>query len=122
MSGDGYVLVIFWLVVGASIISFLWLRARMHTDKVLQSLAEKGLPILPELFRRAQTQDTRAIYLARGLILISVGLATALYFWAMSSGLFSPDENKHYLPFLGAFPLFPGIACIIIGLMHRPHD
>lgn len=113
---------LFFWILGAALISFLYFRARMHTDNVLQSLAEKGLPIPPELFRKTETGGARALYLARGGILVAVGLATIVFFWAMTSGNFGPrQQDALWLPFLGVFPLFAGIACVIIGLQ-RPND
>jgi hypothetical protein len=123
-----------FIVAGVVVIYILHYRARMHTDKVLQTLAEKGLPIPPELFRKADTRDARSLYFARGAILISVGLATIVFFCAMVSKTFDIDYSSnvamgrglipppHYLPFLGVFPLFAGIACLLIGYLQRPHD
>ncbi len=105
--------IVFFAMVGAVLISFLYYRARMHTDNVLQSLAEKGMPIPTELFRKADRQDARAPYFARGYILLSAGLATVIFFWAVTSGSFGPRlEDRLWLPFLGVFPLFVGIACL----------
>jgi len=126
--------VIFFSILGIALIFFLHYRARMHTDSVLQSMAEKGIPIPPEMFRKPDTRDMRAVYLARGAILISVGLATIVFFCAMISQTFGYDYSNwyikanglipppHYLPFLGVFPLFAGIACLLIGYLQRPHD
>lgn len=125
---------LFFIICGAVLIYFLHYRARMHTDKVLQSLAEKGVAIPPEMFRKADTRSMRSVYLARGAILIAVGLATIVFFCAMISTTFGYDYSSdlikanglipppHYLPFLGVFPLFAGIACLFIGYTQRPHD
>jgi hypothetical protein len=125
---------VFFSILGVALIYFLYFRARMHTDTVLKELAEKGIAIPPELFRKADTRDMRAIYLARGAILVSVGLATLVFFCAMVSETFGIDYSTnlakglglmpppHYLPFLAAFPLFAGIACLLIGYLQRPHD
>lgn len=118
-----------FLMVGAALICFLYFRSRMHTDNVLQSLAEKGLPIPTELFRKAEMQDMRARYIARGVILIAVGLATVTFFGAMIH--FDPPQQVSaaltlgtplWLPFLGAFPIFAGVAYLILGLLQRKHD
>jgi hypothetical protein len=125
---------IFFSILGVALIYFLYFRARMHTDTVLKELAEKSIAIPPEMFRKADTRDMRATYLARGAILISVGLATIVFFCAMISQTFGYDYSNwyikanglipppHYLPFLGAFPLFVGIACLLIGYLQRPHE
>jgi hypothetical protein len=120
---DFLIPIVFFTMIGAVLIAFLYYRAHMHTDKVLQSLAEKGMPIPTELFRKADMQSVRSQYLARGGILLSVGFATAIFFWAMTSGNFGPRlEDRLWLPFLGVFPLFGGIACIVIGISQRPHE
>src|ERR1700743_965090 len=96
-----------WTLIGSIIITFLVLRARMHTDKVLQSLAEKGLPIPPELWRKPDSRTLRTSRIERGTILIAVGAAAILFFWAMTSGQFGQRlDDALFLPFLGAFPLF----------------
>jgi len=124
---------LFFLISGVVLISFLFIRARMHTDNVLQSLAEKGQPIPAELFRKTERQDMRARYIARGIILIAVGLATVTFFGAMIH--FDPPEHvvvnptfvvdrgaPLWLPYLAAFPLFAGLAYLAIGLLQRPND
>jgi len=111
---------IFFMILGAALICFLYFRARMHTDTVLQNLAEKGTPIPPELFRKTEVQDMRARYIARGVVLIAVGLATVTFFGAMVH--FEPPQGKEWLPFLGTFPLFAGVAYLALGLLQRKHD
>ncbi len=124
---------VLFLIIGAVLISLLYFRARMHTDKVLQSLAEKGQPIPPELFRKADTQDMRARYIARGIILIAVGLATVTFFSAMiyfepgqrvitETSTYTRDAAPLWLPYLGAFPLFTGIAYLLVGWLQPKHD
>ena len=120
---------IFFMILGAALICFLYFRARMHTDNVLQSLAEKGQPIPTELFRKAEVQDMRARYITRGVVLIAVGLATVTFFGAMVH--FDPPARLSavlevgtplWLPFLGAFPLFAGAAYLVLGLLQTKQD
>jgi len=120
---------IFFMILGAALICFLYFRARMHTDTVLQNLAEKGTPIPPELFRKTEVQDMRARYIARGVVLIAVGLATVTFFGVMVH--FEPPVRLSavlevgtplWVPFLGAFPLFAGVAYLALGLLQRKHD
>ena len=106
-----------WTLVGSVLITLLVMRARMHTDKVLQSLAEKGLPVPPELLRKPDPRTLRTSRIERGVVLIAVGAACILFFWAMTSGHFGQRlENSLFLPFLGAFPLFVGVAYLYLGL------
>ena len=120
---------IFFLMVGATIIGFFYFRSRMHTENVLLNLAEKGIPVPTELFRKAEVQGMRSRYIARGVVLIAVGLATVIFFGAMVH--FEPPVRLSavlevgtplWLPFLGAFPFFAGAAYLILGLLQPKHD
>ena len=51
----------------------------------------------------------------------SVGMAMILFLWAMTSGYFGEKDPDSWLPFLGVFPLFIGIAYLGIGLYQRRH-
>src|SRR4051812_31964204 len=120
---------IFFMMLGAALICFIYFRARMHTDNVLQNMAEKGVPIPIELFRKAEVRDMRSRYIARGVVLIAVGLATVTFFGAMIH--FEPPVRLSavlevgtplWSPFLGVFPFFAGAAYLILGLLQPKHD
>lgn len=112
---------IFWLIVGTIIIVAIYFRHKtaIERTRLLQTLAEKGQPIPAELL--GSEPKAKANPVARGIVLISVGLATILFLWAMTSGLFGEKDPDTWLPFLGVFPLFIGIAYIAIGLYQRRH-
>lgn len=127
--------VIFWLVIGAIVIATLYFRYQTRADrmKLIQALAERGQPIPPELFQsilgNAQPGPTDYIargvpanYITRGVLLISIGLATILFFLA-AVGAFSGtmDRGDFVAPLLGAFPLFLGLAYLGIGVYQRRH-
>ncbi len=109
-----------WAMVGAVIIAAIYFRykTRIARTRLLQTFVEKGQPIPPELLGEAKT---KANPVARGIVLISAGLATILFFWAMTSGVFGEKDPDTWIPFLGVFPLFIGIAYLSIGLYQRRH-
>jgi len=109
-----------WILVAAVIGAFIYFRykASIERTRLIQTLVEKGLPIPPELLAGS---TKKANPIARGMVLISVGLATSLFFWAMTSGYFGEKEPDTWLAFLGVFPLFIGIAHLAFGLYQRRH-
>jgi hypothetical protein len=116
-----YTGIAFWVMIGAVIITAIYFRhkARIARTRLLQTLAETGQPIPAGLFN--DDLKTKANPIARGVVLISVGLATILFLWATTSGTFGERSPDAWLPFLGAFPLFIGIAYLAIGLYQRRH-
>jgi len=116
-----YTGIAFWVMIGAVIITAIYFRhqGRMARTRLLQTLAEKGQPIPAGLLNGDLKTKTNPI--ARGIVLISVGLAAILFLWAITSGTFGEKAPDTWLPFLGAFPLFIGIAYLAIGLYQRRH-
>jgi hypothetical protein len=109
-----------WVLIAIVIGAIVYFRYRTSIERIrlMQSLIEKGQPIPPELLTgNAKKRDP----VARGIMLISIGLATGLFFWAMTSGYFGEKDPDSWLPFFGAFPLFIGIAYLTIGLYQRRH-
>ena len=112
--------IVLWVLVAAIIGAFIYFRykASIERMRLLQSLVEKGLPIPPELVAGSGKKPNPV---ARGMVLISVGLATSLFFWAMTSGYFGEKEPDTWLAFLGVFPLFIGIAHLAFGFYQGRH-
>ena len=110
-----------WAMIGAVIITAIYFRykVRIERTRLLQTLAEAGRPFPAELLNG--DLKTRVNPVARGIVLISVGLATILFLWAMTSGVFGEKDPDTWLPFVGVFPLFIGIAYLAIGLYQRRH-
>lgn len=119
-----YTGVVFWLVIGAIVIAAIYFSHKTRTDRIrlLQTLAEKGQPIPPELLSGVDWGGSKGgvNYVARGIILISIGLAMVAFFLAarFSGG---GGHSSLVAPFLGAFPLFLGLAYLGIGLYQRRH-
>jgi hypothetical protein len=112
---------VFWLVIGAIVVASLYFRYKARADrmKLLQALAEKGQPIPPELLQSAlgNAQTAGVNYIARGVVLISIGIAMVVFF-AVAVGA---RGGNIAAPFLGAFPLLLGLAYLGIGVYQRRH-
>lgn len=115
---------VFWVAIGAMVIAAIYFKHKGRADriKLLQTLAEKGQPIPPELLSGADLGKGSVNYIARGIILISIGLAMILFLLA-AVGVFSGTMERDGIaaPLLGAFPLFIGLAYLGIGLYQRRH-
>lgn len=64
------------LLVIAAILVYKHKRNRLHQETVLR-LAEKGLPVPPELLRPPESTPSPK----GGLILVALGIAISLFFW-----------------------------------------
>jgi hypothetical protein len=121
-----YVGAIFWLVIGTIIVASIYFRFKSRSErmKLLQTLAEKGQAIPPELLLAAGlgVKERSVNYVARGILLVSVGLAMILFFLA-AGGAFSGAMGRGDIApvFAGAFPLFLGLGYLGIGLYQRRH-
>ena len=113
---------IFWPVIGAIVIIPIYLKYKSRSErmKLLQTLAEKGQAIPPELLQEVQARSVN--YIARGTLLVSIGLGMVLFFLA-AGGAFSGTMGRgDIVPvFAGAFPLFLGLGYLGIGLYQRRH-
>jgi hypothetical protein len=113
-------LVIAGIAIAAIVFRFLTEASRHHTMRVL---AEKGHQIPPEIFtgNSASYYRTAASFRA-GIILMCVGIAAAVFFWAMTSdsGMFrGPIEGVSWLPVLGIIPFMLGFALFVIAIFER---
>jgi hypothetical protein len=116
----------FWFAIASVIIAVLYFRYRTRADrmKVLQTLAEKGQPIPQELLTGAlgSSGTSPPNYITRGIVLISIGLAMIVFFTVAVSAIFGGIHGDNLTaPFLGAFPLFLGLAYLGIGVYQRRH-
>jgi len=76
---------------------------RIHETVV--KLAEKGLPIPPDLFIDRPSEDTRSP-LSKGVVLIAVGLGLTIFFLTI------PDRHAPWG--VGMIPLLIGIGYLIV--------
>ncbi|HEY1709791.1 MAG TPA: DUF6249 domain-containing protein [Rhizomicrobium sp.] len=116
--------IIFWgsiaiVAIAAIVFRFLELHSR---NKTLQVLAEKGHPIPPEIFTSSTINYHRTANSFRaGIILMALGIATAIFFYAMTSdSIFAgPITGVNWLPALGVPPFMLGLALFIIAVLER---
>lgn len=116
---------VFWLAIVAImfVMSFFGYRERASRHRMIETLAEKGQPIPPELIdngRRSYRRYGRSI--SSGIYLMCIGAALAVFFWAMQGGgnLFDGEHTPHWLPFIGVFPFAVGLARVLSGIFDRP--
>lgn len=119
---------IFWGAIVMIVIvgNFFSYRTQASRHRMMETLAEKGQPIPPELLsgNRDYSRYHRSS-VQSGIFLMCVGIALAVFFWAMSGGGNLMDGNGHmpnWLPVIGIFPFMVGLARLLGGIFDRPRD
>jgi len=87
-------------------------RTQAIHDTVVR-LAEKGLPIPPELFVDRRTEDPRSS-LHKGVILVAVGVGLTIFFLTL------PDRRGPWG--VGLIPLLIGIGYLIVWRLEDKRD
>lgn len=118
------VTVIFWAAIVAVVFvsSFFRYRERASRHRMVETLAEKGQPVPPDLISNGRDYDRGGSPVASGIFLMCIGIALAIFFWAMGGGgaLFDGDRMPNWLPVVGIFPFMIGVARILSALFDRP--
>ncbi|MBS0471742.1 MAG: hypothetical protein JSR60_11770 [Proteobacteria bacterium] len=121
MSGIVTVATVLWIVLGLVFIAngFFVYQVRMARYRVMQTLAEKGQPVPPELLggsvRRAHAGMMRG-----GIILIGLGAAFGVFLWAMTEqSMFHGPVGANWLPTLALFPLLLGLSLVLLAIFDR---
>ncbi len=78
--------------------------------ETVKHLADKGLPVPPELLDPPQAKSDRESPLFRAITLVGVGVGLALMFWIL---------NLHFLVGIGAVMFCVGVAQIIAVMIER---
>ncbi|MBU6298276.1 MAG: hypothetical protein KGJ79_06190 [Alphaproteobacteria bacterium] len=115
---------LFWgaivLIVGMS--GFFRYRSRVAKYKMLETLAEKGQSLSPELLASVGNggSDRYRNPVQSGIFLMCIGIALAIFFWAMGGGG-NPFVGEHvtWLAVIGIFPFMVGLARLLGGLTER---
>jgi hypothetical protein len=114
--------IIFWaaIVLIVLISSFFKSRSRIAKYKLLQTLAEKGQTLSPELLASVGTgrgDRPSGSPVSSGIFLMCIGIALAVFFWAMDGGG-NPFMGDHvsWLPVIGIFPFMIGLARVLTGI------
>jgi hypothetical protein len=112
----------FWIVIGVVLVAngYFVYQVRMARYRVMQTLADKGQPVPPELLsgnvRRAP------VGLMRGaIILLCLGGALTIFLWSMTaqSIFHGPIEDVAWLPTVGFFPIAIGLALFLMAMLER---
>lgn len=114
---------IFWIaiVVIVFMTQFFSYRERASRHRMIETLAEKGQPIPPEMLTNGRGHGSDWRYnnpIQSGIFLMCIGVALAVFLWAMSGG-FSGDRDATWLPFVGIFPFMVGLARVLAGVVDR---
>lgn len=116
-------LVIIWtaillLVFIVSLFSYLNRRSKY---RLLERLAEKGQQLTPDMLAglssNGRSRDDRGP-IAQGIFLMCVGVALAVFFWAMQGGGI-PLSDDHWLAVIGIFPFMVGLARLLGGMIGK---
>ncbi len=118
------VVVIFWAAIAFIVLvtSFFSYRAQASHHRMIEKLAEKGQPIPPELLAGGGRDSRRyRSPIQSGIFLMCIGVALAVFFWAMGGGgaVFDGDHMPNWLPVIGIFPFMVGFARLLGGLFDR---
>jgi Domain of unknown function (DUF6249) len=123
---------VFWIVIGVVAVasSYFYYRASVSRDRTIQTLAEKGQPIPPELLSRRYLADRRYLFRSRsplrtGIRLLFIGIIIFLImvgpaFWfengAMHVGY---GTGQRWPVVIAAVPFLMGVVYLLIGLLDR---
>lgn len=109
------VAVVFWLVIGVIAVAGVIGNSYRASQKnaLIESLIEKGQPIPPQLFDSRKPYDWRG-FMIGGVILTAAGVALAIFFTALVTWQVQ-DADQRFLPFISAFPITLGAACLLIA-------
>jgi hypothetical protein len=118
---------IFWGAVVLMIVarSFFRHRSRVAKYKMMETLAEKGQTLSPELMASMSNgrdrDDRHGGPIQSGIFLMCIGIALAIFFWALCGGgnFFQGEHIPNWLPVIGIFPFMVGLARFIGGLTER---
>ena len=119
------VVALFWLMVGVIAVTsifFRYLRERSR-NALFQTQLEKGQAIPPNLFYETSVPWDHRGFTVVGILLIALGLATALFGWSISPGLLHrvETEKDNLVLFVSLFPLILGGASMVAGRYLRSH-
>jgi len=121
--GELYSLV-FWAAIICFVLigSYFKYKTRESEHRMLERLAEKGQTISPDLLSNIGRDDQIRSGIRPGIILMCVGVALAVFFWAMNgaNGMFVSTEHvPNWLPVVGIIPFMVGVALFFTGLFER---
>ena len=122
---DFGVVALFWIAVLAIIfvVSFFRYRERTSRYRAIETLAEKGHQIPPDMLNGRYRDRYNGSPIWSGVTLMCCGIAIFIFFWAMTGGgNYFNGEMPNWLPFVGIFPFMIGLARLLAGIFDRPRE
>jgi hypothetical protein len=114
---------VFWTAIAviACVAIFFSYRERASRHRMIETLAEKGQPIPPELLGKRWAPESGHTAQS-GIYLICSGIALAVFFWGLTGwgNPFDPQHEASWLPVIGIFPFMMGVARILGSFFDRP--
>ena len=115
---------IFWIAIAVIAVaaSFFSYMSRSSRYRMLQAMVDKGQPLPPEVVANlADAASTGPRHSLRaGIILICIGIALAIFFWALTGGFgLGSVHVVTWLPAIGVFPFMIGVALLLIAVFDR---
>ena len=117
---------IFWsaIVIIVVVGNYFRYRSQASRHRVIETMVQKGQPVPPELLAGRDRYAYRYYSpIQSGIFLMCIGVALAVFFWAMTGGgdfMDSKDHIPNWLPVIGIFPFMVGLARFLGGLFDRP--
>lgn len=117
---------VFWLAIGVICVAAIYFRyaTAVNRNKVIETMVEKGAPIPADLFQEPPRRPIGSrSFIAAGILLLGTGAACLVFFWALTSSQFGGrDGAPPFVVFISAFPIFIGIACLLVGRYFKSHE
>lgn len=119
---------IFWGAIVLIVVlgNYFRYKSQSSRHRVIEAMVQKGQPVPPELLAgRDQYSYRYHSPIQSGIFLMCIGVALAVFFWAMTGGgdfMDSKDHIPNWLPVIGIFPFMVGLARFLGGLFDRPRD
>jgi len=117
-------LVIIWgSILGlVFIVMFFKYLGRRSKYRLLETLAEKGQTLTPEMMAGLTNGHDRGASdknpVTSGIFLMCIGIALAVFFWGMN-GFENPFQGGSWLPVIGIFPFMTGLARLLGAFSER---
>lgn len=111
--------VVFWgaIVLFVLIGNYFTYKTRVSKHRMMERLAEKGQTLSPELLASLghSNGDGHKNPVSGAIILMFIGIAIAVFFWAMNGGggMFGHPSGPYWLPVIGIFPFAIGLGRLI---------
>lgn len=117
---------IFWgaIVLIVIVVNYFSHKNLQSRHRMMETLAERGQPIPPEYVAGGRDYYRYRNPIQSGIFLMCIGIALAVFFWAMNGGgdLIEGNHVPNWLPVIGIFPFMVGLARFLGGLFDRPRD